>query len=133
MRTALLAGVLTLLCAPTLATAASPDGLLELLPERVVGIAALRPGALSWVRTYLDANPAMRAELGGYLERVVGIDFTKLESVVIFSSNLGTTPTVAALLRVPGANAFKLRKKSSYEGVDLVELAPDLVAAVAGK
>lgn len=116
--------------APAPLRSAQVESLLDLIPDQAGAALVLRRPSFSLLRTFLDSDPAMRTELGDYLERVLGVDLTRLEGAVVFSTNLSQTPGVGVILRLPGAAALKQKPVDSFLGVSLYDLAPNVRAAI---
>src|SRR5262249_51855187 len=79
-----------------------------------------------------ERNPELKAELGGYLTRVLGVDLTRIEGLVVFATALAPAPEGAALLRMRSPGQLRGNSKGTYQGVALVTVddgEPPLVAA----
>jgi type II secretory pathway pseudopilin PulG len=123
--------LLVLLLAPAPCVAAQPrESLTSYVPANAFVVAEL-PSAQGIVRSLFDADSAqMRAELGAFLQRTVGIDLVAVESAVAWSSQLVPAPTWAVLFRYAKTAPLHGVKVASFEGIDLMRLDEGIVAAV---
>jgi type IV pilus assembly protein PilA len=85
------------------------------------------------VRAWIDARPEMRAELGEFLSRTVGVDLSRVDGALLWSTQPGgPQPTVGAFIRLPGLVAPKGRSLGQHAGVELLAQAGVVVASVPG-
>jgi type IV pilus assembly protein PilA len=108
--------------------AAPQESLLERVPASAVAAVILRRGALGVPRGIFAGAPAMKRELSEYLTREVGLDPTEVDGLVAWSSNVAAR-SGALFVRLRHAATPKGKRAGQHRGVDLVEVAPMVVAA----
>jgi type II secretory pathway pseudopilin PulG len=116
--------------ASTLHAAPPAESLLEHVPDGSVAAMVVRKGALTWARAFFDSSPAMREELATYLLRTLGVDLTRIEGAVGYTSRLGGPDGFAVLLRIASPGALQLPVVGSHAGTDLMKMGKLVAAAV---
>src|SRR5262245_61499660 len=114
---------------------AAPSGpaLVDMVPPQSLGAAVLQRGALAWVRTWIDARPEMRAELGEFLSRTIGVDLTRIDGAAFWISQPGgPKPQMGAFVRMSGNAAPKGRSLGQHQGVELISNSGTVLASVPG-
>jgi len=100
---------------------AGQESLAELIPARARVAAVLRKNAIAPLRDLITNDPDMLRELQPYLERVIGIDLTRIEGAALFvTDTTNVEGHVAMLVRIPAAgNALKLPSIGDAGGTPL--------------
>jgi Tfp pilus assembly major pilin PilA len=121
IRLAIIPVALALLSTPVRAAATDPPAVPAVVPDSAVAVLELR-GSLVSLRGFFEGDPALRSELGAFLERTLGLDLTTIESAVAWSSQLSPAPTFGALLRLPRGGSLRGVKTGSCDEVDLIRV-----------
>jgi hypothetical protein len=106
------------------AKAAPSPSLVEHVPDGAAAALVLRRPVFEWLRRWTFDDPSLRAELGGYLERTVGIDLTHVDGLVAFVrvSQVGTIDAAALFTLAPGtAGTLRGAPIADAEGTPLVD------------
>ena len=122
------------LCALPSFAAQMPAGpsLLQQVPDRAVAVVTIAKSGLAMARHLVDEDAAMRSELGDYLARALGVDLTRVDGAVAWSTELSPKASFAAFLSVPGAGALHGRVVGSRGAVPLVAIDKWVAAVVPG-
>ena len=110
---------------------AGQESLAELIPARARVAAILRKNAIAPLRDLLTNDPDMMRELQPYLERMIGIDLTRIEGAAVFvTDTVSVEGHIAMILRIPaGGSALKLPSIGDAGGTPLYRLEKDVVLA----
>jgi type II secretory pathway pseudopilin PulG len=113
------------------AAGAVPSAAFDGVPGSALLAVAVRPAALEMVRAYMNQSSEMREDLSVFFVKRLGVDFTRTDGLAFWSTQLGKQARFAFLVRLsqqPGE--FKGPRSGSFEGVDLVQVAKGVTAAV---
>jgi hypothetical protein len=108
-----------------------PPAAFDGVPGGALVAGALKPNALELVRSYMNQSQEMHEDLSVFFVKRLGVDFTRIDGLAFWSTQLGKQARFALLVRLsqpPGA--LKGTRSGSFEGVELVQVAKDVVAAV---
>jgi hypothetical protein len=135
LHTALAVALLATTASAAPAPRATQESLVELLPARAKAGAILRKNGIAPFIEMLGTDPEMLHELSNYLDRSIGIDFTKLSGAAAFSTDLNPTAPkklgVGILLRIPSTTStpIKLPAAGDAGGTPLYRVDKDVVCA----
>jgi hypothetical protein len=105
--------------------------LLDDLPDGAMAALVIRQNALTPLTSMIVADPDTQTELSDYLDKAVGVDFTRVQGIVGFVTSASDTPSGAVLFVIPGAGALHRPKVTTADGIDFYDVgAPPAVAAV---
>jgi Tfp pilus assembly protein PilE len=111
--------------------ASAQESLIDLVPAKARAAVIVRKNAIAPLRDFFTGDVEMMRELQPFLERAVGIDLTRIEGVIAFTTDTAKIDNhLGILLRIPSSGgALKLPAAGDASGTPLYKLDRDVVCA----